>query len=247
MAVLFDGSTNALSRSTNLPASNAYTFCGWAQVNTDLGTTYQALAELEGSAGTYSGIFWEGGTSNAMCVERNSLSGANFASRPATGAPFFWAIAAGSNLNGYWRSASQNAFTTASVGSNSFTVTSLHVANTPASEWLNGRVWNVKCWGRELSAAELMVESFYRRVMFPASINFHWPLDNANDTNDYSGNGRNPTVGGTLTTADGSHGLVKPMQRQPIFTGPQPRPNYPGFIRSNGGIALRGNGSLLRA
>jgi hypothetical protein len=121
------------------------------------------------------------------------------------------------------RAASANVLSSATQTAATFTVNQLNVGNNngfSTFEWFNGRIWNVKVWGRALSAAELLVESYYYRPQFPNSINVWWPLPNAANTNDYSGNARNPTVGGTLTTEDGAPNGWRPNLRRIFIPAP---------------------------
>lgn len=130
------------------------------------------------------------------------------------GTPFFWAVACSGTSAaaylGYMRNVSANALTAWTYSGRSFTPTQLWIANDAFTEPFNGRVWNVKCWDRVLTADELLVESFYAGLKFPGSINFWWPLATHTDLNDYSGNARGATAGGTLTTEDTAWQSWKP-------------------------------------
>jgi len=92
------------------------------------------------------------------------------------------------------------------------------VGNDSYDEWIDMRVWNVKCWDRVLTAAEILVESFYDAVKFPSSINFHWKLPDTSRVEDSSGNGRGATVGGSLASELTSWQPWKPGAR--IYIGP---------------------------
>jgi len=122
------------------------------------------------------------------------------------GTPFAWAVTStgtgAGQTTGYYRAVGSNVWSSATYGRGAFVPAALQIGNDQYSEWFNGRFRDIKCWDRALTADELLVESFYERVKFPTSLNFHWPLRSSTDTGDYSGNGRNPTVGGTLTTED---------------------------------------------
>jgi hypothetical protein len=137
------------------------------------------------------------------------------------GTDFFWAIicsglTVGAHV-GYYRASTANTLTTLTMSGGSrvnMTPALLRfgkTSETGAAGW-NGRLWNIKCWNRALTAAELLIESFYTRVMYPSSINFHWPLRNASDTRDLSGNARSPTTAGSLATED-ERGFFGPRRR----------------------------------
>ena len=147
---------------------------------------------------------------------------------------------------GYMRSSSENALTSQVTDSaiNSYTPNALYVLNDQYDEWFDGVVWNVKCWDRALSAAELLIESYYLAVMFPSSLNFHWHLDRHDQTFDIGGNARAPTVNGSLATQDsGGSGVWQPRRRV-FFVG---QPNTARYIRTNGGLLLGANAGRIIA
>jgi len=210
--------SQAFQRSLSVPDDAAFTVMGWARLVTDR-NDFSCIAALEGTSyftletdsdGTTLVAFFNDGSTDTQSSTLATLT---------TGTDFAWAIAssgvAAGNTVIYYRAAGSNAWTSVSTGARTaFAPSTLTIGCTSAfvSEWWNGRIWGVKCWDRALSAAELLVESYYSRVMFPASINFHWPLKNASDTRDISGNGRAPTVTGTPTTED-EYGLFAPRRR----------------------------------
>lgn len=244
MAVRFDTGGEAIQRSANVPTSTAYTCCGWGRIVTD-NNAISIIANLEAAAvadilafaadsdGTTLSIFWDGGTefANVLAV--------------TVGQDFFWALTSSGNAAGdkigYARLSSSNALTSAASGTAADGFTSANMSfgcATSSALPFNGRVWNIKCWDRVLTAAELLVESYYRRVMYPSSLNFHWPLDRHTDLNDYGGNGRAGTAVGTLSTEDVGLGLWRNRRR--VFV--------PAAAASTGGPLVGGslvNGMLL--
>lgn len=217
MAVRFDASGDRLYTTANPPTASAYTLCGWAVLDVDR-NDFSAIGSIENAltnAGVTQNVVTDSDGTTVRIYSGSGFSTGGFV--PGIGTPFFWSITATSTgvngVTGRFRTASQNTFTSFQRGGNSFTPSHIFIGNDSYSEWLNGRVWNVKQWNRALSEAELLIESYYARPMFPASLNFWWPLHNANDTADRSGNGRNPTVGGTLTTQDGPVNLWVPRRR----------------------------------
>lgn len=217
MAVRFDASGDRLYTTANPPAANAYTLCGWAVLASDINTTGAVCAVENGltSAGETQCIATDSDGTTIRLFGDGAFSAAGFT--PGLGVPFFFAMVAtgtgASGLNAYLRTASQNSFATLTRNGNIFTPSHVFIGNDSYAEYWPGDAWNVKQWNRALSAEELLIESFYARPMFPASLNFWWPLHNASDTADRSGNGRNPTVGGTLTTQDGPVNLWVPRRR----------------------------------
>jgi hypothetical protein len=206
MAVLLNADSQYLYRAANLPSGDC-TVAGWfyqtADTNNYAIPIHLDVVSIESDSdgttyGVYSGGLW------------------TFGSQPGLNAPTFFALKrSGSTATGYWRSPTSAFVTVSASMSGSYGHIGIGQYQPSPNYGFRGRVWNVKCWDRALSADELLIESMYRRVMFPSSINFHWPLDNHNDTKVYSGNGRDATVAGTLATAEGPYGLWRP--RRHIF------------------------------
>lgn len=218
MAVRFDASGDVLSRSANLPTLTSWTICGWARLTVDR-NAISTVCALEGSTG-YCGLGTD--TNGTTFLGFSGIEQSGTLLSLSTGNNFFWALSQNGSgtdtVTGRARLSSSTALTSASFDGDSAIGTSpaLRVGNNSSSEFWNGAIWNVKCWNRVLTAAEILVESFYRRVMFPSSINFHWPLDRHTDLNDYGGNARAATSGGTLATEDGVWGLWGPKKRHTI-------------------------------
>lgn len=206
MSIRIDASGDDLRRTANLPDESAFTMCGWSYVVADRGASYQALGGIEGSGGTWNILYWEGGTSDAMAISSGAAE-ASFASRPATGTWFFWAVtsttAAAGSLIGYWSAANSNTFNTQSTTGQASTVNRLTVGNDTALSWLSGRFQYVKCWDAVLTQAELEQEKWSATPKRFANLNFWWPARNSAETQDWGNNKRNATATGTLTTEDG--------------------------------------------
>lgn len=214
--------TQDLKRTANLPDDIAFTLCGWARLSVDA-NAFCGLASIDSGSNPSQYITLEtdaDGTS--LHVVTDGATAGALASL-TVGTDFFWAVSssgtAAANTVAYYRTASANTFTTANP-------TGTRAAMTPAQvvvmgsgfgdafgERFNGAVWNVKCWDRVLTAAELLIESYYERVKFPASLNFQWLLPNTSNVTDSSGNARSATVTGTLSTEDSHFGLWKPRRR----------------------------------
>lgn len=224
MAVRFDAAGDALSRSTSPPNVRAFTVCGWAYALVDSGANPQPIFAML-DAGFTDGVilYWDNIFNETSITVANG--GAVFdatviATSPATGTPFFWfASCAGNGTNAITagiRTASANTLTTAQADMDAAIAdnTAIYFADIASSQSFNGRLWNIKAWDRALSLEEVLIESFYERMQFPASRNFHWQMYRHDALFDISGNGRNPTTGGTLTTEDGEYGLwtAEPLQ-----------------------------------
>lgn len=220
MAVRTDAASDYLLRSANLPSSTAFTVCGWAVMDVDKNTD-TTLATLENAltAATSGYYLTTSATGTELFVYSTASGGSATLISMAVGTPFFWAMSANGAGAGLLkvsaRTASENSLTSVTNTSGSFTSAALYIGNEGygLAKPFDGRHWNVKCWDRALTDAELLVESFFDRVMYPSSLNFHWPLHDVNDTADRSGNGRDATVGGTLTSGDSISNLWKPSPK----------------------------------
>lgn len=214
----------SLGRAANLPSSTSFTFCAWVRVN-GTGTVF-SLESAGGADGLY--LYFSAGVGHvgelAIYAGSTVLSGI----APSAGDRIFLAFcnsgSGAGNCTAYYRQDSANALISWSASGRSFTPATLYVGNDYGGFSLSGDLWNVKAWDRVLSADELLVESYYRRPVFPSSLNFWWPLDNHTDTKDYGGNGRDATVTGTLATAPSAGGLWMPRRRSILLPGSAPAP-----------------------
>ena len=218
MAVRLDASGEGLSRTSSPPSTAGFTVCGWASLTTDR-NNYQILSSIDNGSTQYAEIGTDS-DGTTLYIFNHGAIGASLG--PLTlNTPFFWAQtvngAGSGNHVGYGRAVGANTLTsTSQSGVAAITSQTFWVGRDgfdAGAYYFDGRIWNVKVWDRVLTAAELLVESFYSNVKFPASLHLHWRLPGSNNTTDSSGNGRNATVSGTLSTEDGPHGLWRPRRR----------------------------------
>lgn len=221
MAVRFDASGDRLSRTANLPnvTTGPFTICGRARIVSDQGAAvWQPMLELFHSTNSDFPVelAWnDGDTAEMTIASYENGSGATnqaaFASRPATGTDFFWAVVlegSGTNqLTAYWSAYDSDTFVSASTtlanGGTGQTVNTLVLHGFTDGTYLDSRGEGIALWDRALTIEELRTQKWSLFPVNPASINFYWPLTDASDTRDWSGNSRSPTVGGTLTTEAG--------------------------------------------
>lgn len=247
MAVRIDAVADQIRRTANVPSNTAFTIMGWSYIQSDLGAgILQPLVwAMDGAVTDGYALHWESGADGSMAVECFDtgalLDGGVFASRPATGTSFAWYIkcaATGTDtLEAGWRGANTNTWVTAAcdMGAGVAAVTTIDFGGFAGAYYSDHRTWNVKCWDRVLSNDEITVESYYRRSVFPSSLNFWLPLDLHTDVQDYGGNGRNATTGGTLTTedSDGQMWTNRPSRKFYSPSGSNPALDeegiYPGF------------------
>lgn len=164
--------------------------------------TYATITALNNAGGTAYFLL----TTN---VDGTSLElwdvGGNTTTGPTitVGTPFFWALTANASdtRNGYFLNAGDAALTNWSrtVGAG-FTPTQLWLANDPFGEPYNGLIWNVRCWDRELTSAELFREAYSDDPVSLRSLHAWWPMRSANRDailKDWSGNKRDLAFGGS--------------------------------------------------
>jgi hypothetical protein len=217
MAVRIDATGDYLRRTANLPASGIGTICGWGRVTT-APASFCCLTSIE-QTGIFAGVFMFMDSSGAISTYGSTPD--SVSSDIATigvGTPFFWALtnagAGAGNTIGYVRAFNVNTLSSQTLGGTTLaTPNQLNVGNDSFGDNFNGRMQNVKAWDRVLTASELLVESFYKRPMYPGSINFWWELHGSGDIADRSGNGRDATAGGTLTTEDSFVNLWVPRRK----------------------------------
>lgn len=222
MAVRFDAVGDQLNRTANLPPNGSFTYMLWAVIDNELAAgTYQpyiwaldAASQQGYACGVINGIF------DIECYNGGVVaSSSSVGTRPAAGqAACVYVRCSGTGaglINAGYRLAGANAFVSsgnATLGSLNV-MTQLYMGGLFGVYWQDGRKWNIKAWDRALSDAEILAESYFERVLYPASLNFHLPLTGVNDTADRSGNARNPSTAGTLTTADTRVQLLRPRRR----------------------------------
>lgn len=91
---------------------------------------------------------------------------------------------------------------TETTGAGTFAAQRFQVADSPWSQPANARVSHLRAWNVDLNHSEIIAEMDRTQ---PGLENFLWimcPLERHNDLEDLSGNYRNLTANGTLTTED---------------------------------------------
>ena len=248
MSAYFDGGSGTfLYRDANLPSDTAWSIMCWCYPTSYAGWNFAlSVGNTTGSSGYtsighYVGGFWEIG---------NQTYGAQFTVNPAasTDTACCALTCDGSTLRGYLRLAGVNSWDAVSCTSAALTVNQIRVGTSvfDGTDWFNGDIWNVKCWNRVLTADELLVESYYDTVKFPASINFHWPMYDA--TNwlgvDRSGNGNHAQTGSPPSITGDTHWKPwKPGGRIVQYAAPT---GYTGRENRLYGVDARGMGHMVR-
>ena len=204
MAIRTNGSGDYIRRTTSLPAGDAITVAVWCKL-AQIRSAYQYWG-LENAASNSSSYtltgFSSGGTMEIVEDDSNN----QFASQPTANNWFFWAFTMGSgngNFKGYWGYPTTATLVTIAANDNPMTAAALTIGNDSYDEWMDAAWAHVKVWDAVLTAAELEAERWTIRPQRLANLHLWSPLWSTSDINDYSGNGRNWTAGGTLVTEDG--------------------------------------------
>lgn len=240
MSVRFSASDENLTRTTNLfSLQGAFTVFGRSYVVTDTGATYQNLVSFTDGVSRYLGLYWEtDGVSNTMRIEGfmgNSVSlGSNFASRPAVGNWFDWALTCnGSNvMTGYWDLTNGSSWVTTTADPTGGDFTAPTVMGISGDAFFDGRIFDVRIWTALLSSAQLTTERAATSPVVSANLDSYYPLALHTVLTDSGPNGRAAwTAAGTLSTeADPTIGGGSTTYKMLPRTM-RPRPFAPGIAR----------------
>lgn len=201
MAVSLGGTGQYLRRTTSLPTTSAWTLAGWFRVRSIRASQYQYFIDLDDGTnyaviGYQAAGGWDFGTS----------AGAGSMTGPSTNVWTFIACTlAGAGAGNFkvYHAAAGAAFTVGSSAGATFTPTGMYIGNDSWDEWCNVDIAHVRVWDAVLTQAELEQEIYTARPARFANLHLWSPLWTPSDVVDYSGNGRNWAVGGTLATVDG--------------------------------------------
>jgi len=210
MSVRTNASGDYLQRIATLPVVTNFTICGWARAKA-INNAWQYIAGLEddtSSAGHWCLLGWRV-TSKLLHIAAD-VGGAglytNFTRQPTVDEWFFFALtragnAADTDYKGYISRATDTDFEIIAIGSamSGFTTANLQFMNNSFGEWTDGNIAHLRVWDAVLSEAELLSERNSATVVRTANIHLIYRLATATDTNDISGNAKNPTIGGSLT------------------------------------------------
>ena len=208
MAVRTDASGDYLRRSANLPASTAFTMCGWVKIAAIRGGAAQYWG-LENNASNASAWILMGYSNGGAFRITQTTGNTGFSSAPTVGEWFFWAlVGAGTgagNARAYWGHANTSTLVVATSSGASFTPAIMTLANSSWLEWVNATWAATKVWDAALTADELERERWTYLPTRQADINLWSPHapEATERLADYSGNGRTWTAGGTLADEDG--------------------------------------------
>jgi hypothetical protein len=204
MSLVFDTTTDSLSRTANNPAVTSFTMMGWFYFTSF--ASYNICLTLGANA---SGQYYQ--------MESNFTGGNSFALYNSAGPSngnvlslstwYHLAMTVAGTGAGQFLGYQGGVLEVTHAGSATPTNAKMWVGNNPDSDGCPGmRAAAVKVYGAVLTAAEILQEMRQIAPVRTANLNNFLPMVDstlANNYKDYSGNAFDLTAGGTLVTADG--------------------------------------------
>ena len=211
MAIRFDGtSTNCFSRTSGLPSFNgAYTWMGWVRLVTDLNTAGNFWAITDATFASYDTVGVDvDGTTLYASTDVGAWGGVAL----TVGTPYHITFVRESS------SLARLYVNGVDVGTNSGDVSGRPAAyqEYTGSVLYSGfptdcQMWGVKMWETNLTQAEVLNEIFSLMPKRKSNLHGAWPMIGQNSTDasqDFSGNGRDQLVFGSLNTEDNPYPVV---------------------------------------
>lgn len=233
MAATSTGGTDYLRRTTDLPNIDQMSISFWFRLDSDL-NTFCPVWMLNWGSGTVNEDYIQFGTDSTgtqlVYEDKRNSSGVYRSFNMANMTVGTWYFIAGysdctgGTSRGYWAAATAAGLSTGSVGGNAAhnkTSQSMSfLADNLFNQRIEGTVAAVKIWdGVLLSQAEFEAERWFYSPQRTANLHTWSPLiDTGGSTwNDYSGNGRNWTEGGTVNFTDGPPIAWAPLDNTRIY------------------------------
>lgn len=200
MSVRVSASSQDLRRTTSLPALTAFTQCGWGYFHSIAAANWHYIGGMENAVSAATTWLMIGYNDSGVFQLESSVANTNFASGPAIGRWFFWALTcSGTAATAYWRYAGATSFNTVTATAPAMTPAVLWIGNDNALEWCDASIAHVKVWDAALTAAELQREAQWGEPVRLEKLHAYWPLNAVGDCKpDLSGNNRPLTQTGTL-------------------------------------------------
>lgn len=215
MSVRFDSNADSISRTSNIVSTSGdCTFAGWKYRVNDRGSpASQVIWDIFGSVtgdfllSLFDEAFDTDGAAGINSYENTTFefNQTLFASRVAGATWAYYAVVKGGDvLTGYWSQLGDETWheitcdVAAPASQNG--INTMILSHTPG-DWIDARaMWDL-CADRAYSLDDLKAQKYAKFLRSATSINFFWKNDTAGNAGvDSSGNGRNGTVAGTLTT-----------------------------------------------
>lgn len=197
MAIRSDADGDKFTRTTSLPATNAFTICAFAYVS-QRDIRWNSPFSLHASTSAYIYPFFN--DTNDLRIEHPTPGASAVFHVIKVGEWFFCAVTGdGTNFTGYGGSVGAP-LSSATPAYSGFTPTALVVNdNAWTGEWFNGRIAGMRVWDAALSATELLAESKQLAPVRSTNLNGFYPFFDDIVGTDQSGNGRHFTDAGTPT------------------------------------------------
>lgn len=202
MAIRFDNTADFLSRTAALPVGTSFTACGWAQQTTDINVV-SVIFSLNEAADQYLIGYNTDGSTFALYGRTGGAAPSNFATSPALGEPFFWAMKRGGSttVTGYWKYPHARFVTATQTATGSAATANFRIGMDGfANSGINGLIWNVRVWDRALTEPELIAESLSDEPVTKHMLHAWYRMDHQGDNFDYGPWKKHSTKNGTLTT-----------------------------------------------
>ena len=194
-----------LRRSANVPSPTSFTICGWVK-QTASPTAIASIFAIDRLTSHYCELVWDNADSQ-WHIENNSGDKANLIA-PTNNVWYFLAFTCegtgSTDLKGYVSAEASSGWDgTGSVAGKAFTSTVLTIGSNNFTQPMNGCEFsNILVYNSALSSAALLNQKRRFLPFVTANINIWSPFIDTgeNDFIDYSGNGRNWTETGTVST-----------------------------------------------
>lgn len=246
--------TQTIRRTTNLPDDIAFTICGWGRIVVDT-NNFMAIACIEDvTSGSPAGYVQLGSAVDGTTLTLYANGSTDTTLRNiVVGRDFFWALTSSglnaANTAGYTRYVHENGLTSAAMSGGArgaFTPAHVAIGNDAASEPFNGRLWNVMCFNRALSAWELLRQSYYQYPVDPTALNFWWPDLQPTAVLDWSENRRDGAITGTITAEQVEILLINRVYPRKVLFLPAAGGSISGSASLNFSLAgaIAGTGAL---
>ena len=223
MSIRFDNTTERLSRTANVPDDRSFTMCGWFQRVSHAGSFVTAcgISQASSSPSHSFELAWSSAGALEITAYNAPANTTVFSTNYTNDQWFFGALTgATSTFTGYAGGPTVGILEAITVNvPQNYTPAIFWVGDNGWSEGANFRAAALKVWDVALTATELEQERWYYAPARLANLNLWTPLLLHTDVNDRSGNARNWTTTGTLSTEDGPPIGWAPRSRRYFIPG----------------------------
>lgn len=215
MSIRADTAGEYLSRTTSLPSASAFTACGWFIRRVDP-NSFKSVVSLDNGGAKWI-ILQTGSTGDTLIVSTSGADSSDIISSIVNDEWIFWAVTSdGGTVNGFAARPGDINLSTASITVGAFTPSRLTILTDFANGLLSASVAHLKMYDAVLTQTELEAEMRQIPPKRFGGLHLWNPFLSSSNVKDYSGNGRDWTTNGTLSTEDnppvgwGSSVLVHP-------------------------------------